>query len=62
MEMQRGQLEEIGRTFGDQIRAHVPELERDVTGLPMIERLAGIMYGEATIASAQRGTAGGTRR
>ena len=55
MELQRGQLEEIGRTFGDQIRAHVPELERDVTGLPMIERLAGIMYGEATLASAGAG-------
>jgi len=22
----------------------VPELERDVTGLPMIEKLAGLMY------------------
>jgi hypothetical protein len=27
------------------VLAQVPELERDVTGLPAIERLARIMYG-----------------
>jgi hypothetical protein len=32
--------------FGNQVASLVPELERDVTGLPMIEKLAGIMYGE----------------
>ena len=26
-----------------------PELERDVTGLPMIEKLAGIMYGDGKL-------------
>jgi hypothetical protein len=31
--------------FGKQVLAQVPELERDVTGLPAIERLARIMYG-----------------
>ena len=40
-------LEEIARTFGNQVVGHVPELERDVTGLPMIERLAAVMYGDA---------------
>src|SRR5947199_5321440 len=43
MEMQRGQLAEIERSFGRQVLAHVPELERDVTGLPMIERVAALM-------------------
>jgi hypothetical protein len=28
------------------VAARVPELERDITGLPMIERLASIMYSE----------------
>ena len=27
---------------------YVPEMERDVTGLKMIEKLAGIMYGNGT--------------
>ena len=45
MEMQRGQLAEIERSFGRQVLAHVPELERDVTGLPMIERVAHLLYG-----------------
>jgi len=52
MEMQRGQLTEIERSFGTQVLAHVPELERDVTGLPMIERVAALMYGTATLAGA----------
>jgi arsenite-transporting ATPase len=46
IEMQRRYRAEIDRTFGDRVLAHVPELERDVTGLAAIERLAGIMYGE----------------
>ncbi|MER3420976.1 MAG: arsenic transporter [Chloroflexota bacterium] len=44
--MQRRYLDEIGRTFGSEVLAYVPELERDVTGLTAIERLAKIMYGE----------------
>jgi arsenite-transporting ATPase len=44
MEMQNRYLKQIDRTFGNQILAQVPELERDVTGLPAIERLARIMY------------------
>jgi arsenite-transporting ATPase len=46
MVMQRGQLAEIERDLGRDVRAHVPELERDVTGLEMIERVATLMYGE----------------
>jgi arsenite-transporting ATPase len=46
IEMQRGQLAEIERGFGDSVLAHVPELERDVTGLEMIERVADLMYGK----------------
>jgi anion-transporting ArsA/GET3 family ATPase len=45
MEMQRGQMAEIERGFGTSVLAHVPELERDVTGLEMIERVADLMYG-----------------
>jgi arsenite-transporting ATPase len=45
MVMQRGQLAEIERALGSDVRAHVPELERDVTGLEMIERVATLMYG-----------------
>jgi hypothetical protein len=45
MEMQRGQMAEIERSFGHSVLAHVPELERDVTGLEMIERVADLMYG-----------------
>jgi arsenite-transporting ATPase len=45
MEMQRGQLDEIRSSLGPQVVGHVPELERDVTGLPMIERVAQLLYG-----------------
>jgi arsenite/tail-anchored protein-transporting ATPase len=44
MDMQKRYLAQIDATFGSQILAQVPELERDVTGLPAIERLANIMY------------------
>jgi arsenite-transporting ATPase len=46
MEMQRDQLAEIERDFGSSVLARVPELERDVTGLEMIERVADLMYGD----------------
>jgi arsenite-transporting ATPase len=46
IEMQDRYLREIDRLFGAQVVAQVPELERDVTGLAMIERLAGIMYSD----------------
>jgi arsenite-transporting ATPase len=45
LKMQQKYLNEIDRTFGAQVVGRVPELERDVTGLPMIEKLAGLMFG-----------------
>jgi arsenite-transporting ATPase len=48
MEMQRGQLAEIEKGFGRSVLARVPELERDVTGLEMIARVADLMYGDRT--------------
>jgi arsenite/tail-anchored protein-transporting ATPase len=44
--MQNKYLGDIDRTLGRDVLARVPELERDVTGLPTIEKLARIMYGE----------------
>jgi arsenite/tail-anchored protein-transporting ATPase len=46
IEMQRKYLDEIKSTFGKDILGHIPELERDVTGLEMIERVADMMYGK----------------
>ncbi len=46
LQMQGRYLDEVKRIFGTQIVGYVPELERDVTGLPMIEKLAAIMYGD----------------
>ncbi len=45
MEMQRGQLDAIDRDLGSRVLARIPELERDVTGLEMISRVADLMYG-----------------
>ena len=45
LEMQEAHLEEIGQLFGDEVLAHVPEFERDITGLEMIERMAEAMFG-----------------
>jgi arsenite-transporting ATPase len=45
IEMQSKDLDEIKSTFGANILGHIPELERDVTGLEMIERVADMMYG-----------------
>ncbi|MBI4790329.1 MAG: TRC40/GET3/ArsA family transport-energizing ATPase [Chloroflexi bacterium] len=42
--MQSRYLDEIKTKLGNQVLAHVPEMERDVTGLKMIEKLANIMY------------------
>jgi arsenite-transporting ATPase len=44
--MQEHYLKVIDTTFGNQILASVPEMERDVTGLPMIEKMASAMFGE----------------
>jgi len=42
--MQQKYMSEIRETFGDEVRAYVPEMERDVTGLAMIERLARRLF------------------
>ena len=42
--MQSGYIDKIKMTLGEQVLGYVPEMERDVTGLPMIEKLANIMY------------------
>jgi len=47
IEMQKKYLGEIKRLFGDQVLAYIPEFERDVTGLEMIERMAEAMFGGA---------------
>jgi arsenite/tail-anchored protein-transporting ATPase len=46
IEMQDKYLDQIKNTFDRQVAAHVPELERDVTGLDMIRQLSEIMYGK----------------
>jgi len=46
LQTQTHYLEEIKKSFGDALVGYVPELERDVTGLAMIEKLASIMYGD----------------
>jgi arsenite-transporting ATPase len=45
LEMQSGYLDEIDTVFGGQVMARVPEFERDITGLEMIERMAQAMFG-----------------
>ena len=42
--MQEKYLGEIQATLGGQVLAYVPEIERDITGLPMIERLANRLF------------------
>ncbi len=44
VKMQGRYMTEIDNTFGNQVVGRVPELERDVTGLKMIEKLAGLMF------------------
>ena len=44
IEMQDKYLAKIKETFGNQVLTRVPELERDVTGLPMISRVAEYLF------------------
>jgi len=48
--MQDRYLTKVRQTFGKDVLAYVPELERDVTGLAAIERLARLMYGAEALA------------
>jgi arsenite-transporting ATPase len=43
--MQDTYLTKIDKTFGADVLARIPEFERDITGLPMIERVAEVMFG-----------------
>jgi arsenite-transporting ATPase len=45
MEMQTTYLKEIDQVFSGEVLARIPEFERDITGLPMIEKLAETMFG-----------------
>jgi arsenite-transporting ATPase len=45
LEMQSGHLSTIGRELGDEVLAYIPEMERDITGLTMIEEMANEMFG-----------------
>ncbi len=45
-EMQKTYLQKIDDIFGDEVLANVQEMERDITGLSMIERMAEVMFGE----------------
>jgi arsenite-transporting ATPase len=44
IEMQDRHLRDTRTVFDDRVLALVPEMERDVTGLPMIEKLSNIMF------------------
>jgi arsenite-transporting ATPase len=44
LEMQERHLKRIDELFGGQVLAWIPEFERDVTGLPMIEKMAEAMF------------------
>jgi arsenite-transporting ATPase len=56
LEMQKKYLAEIDRTFSNQVLARIPEMERDITGLPMIERMAAAMFGDIPALEAQGAT------
>jgi arsenite-transporting ATPase len=55
IQMQERHLAEIRSALGDQVLAYVPELDRDVTGLPMIEKLAKIMYADQIAGAVDQG-------
>jgi arsenite/tail-anchored protein-transporting ATPase len=43
--MQKGHLATIQRELGSDVLAYIPEMERDITGLGMIEKMAHEMFG-----------------
>lgn len=48
-DMQQNYLQKIDELFGQEVLANVQEMERDITGLPMIEKMAQVMFGEEAI-------------
>ncbi len=45
LQMQKGHLKKIDELFGNEVLARIPEFERDITGLPMIEKMADALFG-----------------
>jgi arsenite-transporting ATPase len=45
LQMQKGYLKKIQELFGTGVLAQIPEFERDITGLPMIEKMADALFG-----------------
>jgi arsenite-transporting ATPase len=45
LQMQAGYLKKIQEMFGNEVLAQVPEFERDITGLSMIQKMAEAMFG-----------------
>ena len=45
LEMQKVYLDKIDLVFGKDVLTRVPEFERDITGLPMIEKVANSLFG-----------------
>ncbi len=45
LHMQKGYLKKIQELFGTEVLAQIPEFERDITGLPMIEKMAEALFG-----------------
>jgi len=45
LQMQKGYLKKIDELFGNEVLARIPEFERDITGLPMIENMAEALFG-----------------
>jgi anion-transporting ArsA/GET3 family ATPase len=43
--MQERYLKKIDETFGEGVLARVPEFERDITGMPMIAKVAESLFG-----------------
>ncbi len=43
--MQKRHLDTIHKELGDDVMTYVPEFERDITGLPMIEQMADTLFG-----------------
>jgi arsenite-transporting ATPase len=57
--MQYEFLNRIDETFGQEVLARVPEFERDITGLEMIGKVAGALFGEEVPVDARARGAGG---
>jgi arsenite-transporting ATPase len=47
--MQQKYLGKIHKLFGRDVLAEIPEFERDITGLPMIEQMAEVMFGNGAV-------------